>query len=135
MFTVKKWKNKGAGNRPSFLVYELVKANSGGPWTDVLARIPARKTPYAKFLLLLAAPYGATKSRNSAPSICFYMSLPAANDRPTQYPARSPSYAIFSLLLAADHMRYILLKVGPDRFPIWRCFRAKADNYIRTKFI
>ena len=64
MFTVKKWKNKGAGNRPSFLVYELVKANSGGPWTDVLARIPARKTPYAIFLLLLAALYGATKSRN-----------------------------------------------------------------------
>jgi hypothetical protein len=51
---VRKMNNKGAGNRPSFLVYELVKTNSGGPWTDVLARIPARITPYANFLILLA---------------------------------------------------------------------------------
>lgn len=55
--------NKGRLSAPLFLLIRLVKANSGGPWTDVLARIPGRNTPYAKFLVLLATPYRRKFSR------------------------------------------------------------------------
>jgi hypothetical protein len=61
---------------------------------------------------------------------------PAASDRPTLYPAQSPSYAIFFLESAADHMRYILLKVGPDRFaPYASDLWAKWINHMRTSFM
>ena len=79
---------------------QLVKANLGGPWTDVLARIPARKTPYAIFLLLLAALYGAAKSRNSTTAICNLLPLPAANDCKSRCRRPVLPYAIFLPLLA-----------------------------------
>ena len=109
--------NKGRLFAPLFLPIRLVKANSGGPWTDVLARIPGRNTPYAKFLVLLAVLYDHKFSRKWFkviwPLICLKARRQrAASGRQALCRRSVPPYAIFLLLLAAGYIRYIFPKLA-----------------------